>query len=333
MSDKISGPSAARARHVDSDDGDRGGHIANNHAAEEARRAAALERVSAFAPQLQVTDAAPRPTRSLPPSVAAVVHPERSFARMGPLATEVLRLRAVLAKTGDPLLRTALATRAHQLSDQWCAMARAAGTKPPAGSFDPFHASDDELRAAVLWTEVGNTFPAASFGHPIDVQRFRDDLLMAMTLRTPGLLDRVIAANPRNRALVPLLEEELRRLGDTTGCRAGDTVDSLLLRRAELLAAARAKASEEDRARRYMGLDGRIGSAADLASYEAEQYILAANPGTTMGALLAATAAVSGGDVEAIRRAGDAGNAGEALGGGLAPKGHPRSGQSKEPRW
>lgn len=334
MTDRISASNGARARRVDdSDDAPSGGRADTDHHAQEARRAAALDRVSTFAPQLQLTGAAPRPTTGLPPSVAAVVHPERSFVRMAPLATEVLRLRAELAKTSDPLLRTALATRARQLSDQWCAMARAAGMKPPAGSFDPFHASDDELRNAVLWTEVGNTFPVASFGHPVDVQRFRDDVLTAMTLRTPGLLDRVIAANPRNPALVPLLEEELRRLGDTSGCRPGDTVESLLARRAELLSAARAKADEADRSRKYIGLDGRIGTAEDLASYETEQYILAVNPGTTMGSLLAATAAASGGDVEAIRRAGSAGNQAERLGGGFGKKGDPKSGQAMPPRW
>ena len=269
--------------------------------------------------------------RALPTDLVEKVHPERSFRSLEPLATEVLRLRRELARTDDPVTRAALGVRIRQLGDQWCAMARAAGLSPPPASFDPYRASDAELKNAILWTEVGNCFPTGSFASPVHPDRFRDDILSAWTLRTPGMLEKVVAADPRNPALVPLLRAELARLGDRDGCRAGDTVEELLARRAQLLGAARAVHAEPDQL--YIGLDGRIGTKDALGRYEAEQYLLAINPGTTMGALLAAVAATSGGDVEAIRRSGAAGNAAEALGQGKAPTGDMSTGTKKEQRW
>lgn len=268
------------------------------------------------------------------------VRPEQAPAQLVSLATEVLKQRAELAKLTDATARAASHARIAQLSSQWCQAAAAAGLKPPGPNFDPQRCSRDELQNALLWTEVGNCFPVGTFGHAINPENYRNDVLSAWVLQSPGMLDRVIAANPGDARLVPLLEADLRRLGDKNGCRPDDTIESLVARRSELLAKTAKETAVSDK-QLYMGLDGRVGTADSLAKYEGQQYLLALNPGTTTGALLAAVALAEGGGVEEMRRAGATGNAVESLGSqaikhrdahGAMSNGKGESAQSTKPR-
>jgi hypothetical protein len=244
-----------------------------------------------------------------PPSVQAAARTAAPSgkAELDRLTVDVLRLRAELARTTNPKARGELSARIGRLSAAWCDGARAAGLKPPPDSFDPFRASDEDLKNALLWTEVGNTFPLGAFSHPTDPNRFRDDILAAWAVRVPGVLDRVIAANPNDPRLVPMLEASLRRLGDPSGCEPGETVQSLVKRRADRLAARSLAAADEASKRITIGLDGRIGTAEAIDGYETVQYILAMNPGTTTGSLLASAAAWRGGDIDDMRHCGELG--------------------------
>jgi hypothetical protein len=113
------------------------------------------------------------------------------------------------------------------------------------------------------------------------------------------------------------LRSELVQLGDTQGCTDHDTVDSLTARRDHLLLARQAAADDAEAKRKYIGLDGHVGTADELARYELEQRMIAANPGSGTGALLAGLASMRGGSVDDIRAAGEAGNLVEGIGGGV----------------
>jgi hypothetical protein len=234
---------------------------------------------------------------------------------MAETAAEVMRLRAEKAKTSAPEVAGVLQARIATLSNQWCAQARAAGMKPPTDSFDAFRATDEQLRSAILWTEVGNTYPVSALQD--GGAHFRDELLLAHAVRSPVLLGQLVERmKDHPERLIPALHRELQRLGDTRPCSPNDTVDSLLARRSEALRlqsnGANAHAADEARQRVTIGVDGRVGKLEDVITSEMEQQILAANPGTTLGAVLAATSA---GDVEGMRRRGKLGNAVEGVAG------------------
>lgn len=287
-----------------------------------ARTSAAMSRA------LPVSD---RP-RGAPPNpvdafYASVLHPDRAFQTLGSLGEEVLRLRAIkngeeaLGMRGNPDLAAAAGRRAAELTRQWCRMAEAKGMSPPDDSFVPAFASDHEVRRAVLWANVANVYPARALAAD-GGDRYRNDVMTAWCLRSPRIADaflaRLVAADPARARTV--LEGEVRRLGDRNGCKDGDTVASLLARRTELLGFGSTKANDASRSRLGTGLDGRSGNADALEGYDTEQYLLAMNPGTTFGGILASIAATrSGGDVSSIRASGAAGNAIESLGDGVNP--------------
>ncbi|MBX3217827.1 MAG: hypothetical protein KF850_37820 [Labilithrix sp.] len=258
---------------------------------------------------------------SLPASwaIAAIVRPEREPAGMPALAAEVLRLRAEGTRTREPELGRAIAARVATLSSEWRQLARAKGMQPPDDTFAPFRATDEELTSAILWTFVGDRLPVSAFQD--SGARYRDELLLAHAVRSPTLLPAL--ADTKDPRLAAALYKELERLGDARPCAAGDTIPSLLARRAELLRlrdnGAAARADDEARKQITLGADGRVGAAESIALYEMEQHILAANPGTTLGAILAATQA---GDLEGMRRAGQAGNMVEGVAGGFGRAKH-----------
>jgi len=113
------------------------------------------------------------------------------------------------------------------------------------------------------------------------------------------------------------LYAELARFGDTTGCRETDTLDSLKRRLQGLQAAAIAKRDAIDSARLNMGRDGKAGTSDDLDAYELGEWVIAMNPGTTTGSLLAAVSAAQGGSLDDVRTAGQAGAVIEGLAGGV----------------
>ncbi len=123
--------------------------------------------------------------------------------------------------------------------------------------------------------------------------------------------------NAREQKVMEDLRAELADLGDTTGCKADDTVRSLLERRDCLMAQRVAENEKREGSRSSMGLDGHAGSRDEVERYEAEQWIRAVNPGSGAGVVFAAIAAARGGSVEDVRAAGEAGNVVEVVAGGV----------------
>lgn len=231
---------------------------------------------------------------------------------MDAIASEVLGLRAERRSTTDPLKARALDEKIHALSCRWCELARARGMKPPTDSFDPSRASDAELASALLWTEVGNTYPVGAL---VDGGvRFQRELHLALIVRSPFLLNEAIAKGMKNDpALLSAMYKELRRLGDDRPCAATDTLESLAARRAEILRRREADRIAEERSQKVIGLDGRIGTPGQVTSYELEQGLIAANPGSLLGTIGAGISASRGGSIEDRRKAGQAGNAADGL--------------------
>lgn len=87
----------------------------------------------------------------------------------------------------------------------------------------------------------------------------------------------------------------------STRCRAGGAS----LREADRVA--------EERSQKVIGLDGRIGTPGQVTSYELEQGLIAANPGSFLGTIGAGISASRGGSIEDRRKAGQAGNAADGL--------------------
>jgi hypothetical protein len=69
----------------------------------------------------------------------------------------------------------------------------------------------------------------------------------------------------------------------------------------------------EERSQKVIGLDGRIGTPGQVTSYELEQGLIAANPGSFLGTIGAGISASRGGSIEDRRKAGQAGNAADGL--------------------
>ncbi len=244
---------------------------------------------------------------------------------MAELGTEILSLRSTLTNSLAEPERAEREARLRTLSSEWCALARSYGMKPPSESFDPFRASRRELTEAIAWTEFGNTFPVRALAD--GGKLYKEQLVLAHVVRSPALLGQAAAAFEREPSkLLGALYKELHRLGDNTPCKPDDTVASLIARRSNLVRLeanrAAAETAEEERRRPTLGLDGRVGSAETIARYELEQQIAAANPGTPLGAFLASQYA---GDTEAMRHAGELGNAvTEAFHGAKEPRHAPR---------
>lgn len=93
------------------------------------------------------------------------------------------------------------------------------------------------------------------------------------------------------------LYAQLAKFGDTSGCRAGDTVDSLRARVAELALAKGIKWDEAEAMRLSVGLDYKTGTAEGVAAYTLGEALKAINPGSGTGILFAAAAAMRGGSV------------------------------------
>lgn len=163
-----------------------------------------------------------------------VLHPHWKPDTLDRLGDEILRLRAVVPAPDDAALKTALASRLTELTNDWCAKARAAGMAPPPNGFNPYTASDRALQSAFLWMTVAGVVPLDSASHDGGLE-LREDMLEAIALRTPGLGEQLIesyAGDPVAQRVI--LERELFRLGQPM-CRAGDTNEQLIVRRAQLL--------------------------------------------------------------------------------------------------
>lgn len=195
-------------------------------------------------------------------------------------------------------------------------MARAEGLEPPKASFNPAHATDRELANAVLWTEIGHSFPLGTMTHPIDPDRFRADVLREQLIRSPDVLRAYVGEHVDNPKVMPLLREALVRAGDKTPCRADETPRVLLQQLSMLRPSQSAplqKANADDK-QLYMGLDGRVGTKEQLDAYELGEYVKAMQSETSFGSIAAGVTAVKGGSVEDMRRAGEAGDFLQRLG-------------------
>jgi hypothetical protein len=229
----------------------------------------------------------------------------RAFKDTIPLGAEILRLRR------EPMAPN---ERIAQLADQWCAMARSLGHPPPTASFDPYAASDDELRWAHGWILIGGTLPVAA-AMTDGGARFRDDVFAAAALRTPGFGEALIAAYADNPgAQRVLLEREVKRLGGAKQCRGDESIDDLKSLRARLLIASQATAPDT---RLHIGLDGKVGTFDALVDYEFQQRAIAMNPSTS-GAVVAGIVAKAGGTTTTIRASGALATGVEGVASGVA---------------
>jgi len=247
--------------------------------------------------------------------IDSVVHPHRKPDTLDRLGDEILRLRAIVPAPADAALKQALAARVAELTNDWCAKARAAGMAPPPNGFTPYAASDRELKGAFLWMTVAGVVPLDAASHDGGLE-LREDMLEAVALRTPGLGEQLIesyASDPGAQRV--LLERELFRLGQPM-CSASETNEQLIVRRAQLLRKDHEAVNAPDPKQRTIGLDGLQGTLQTAVDYEIEQRILAMNPGTTTGAI--AATAFRNGSVEDMRAAGTFGNAVEGIAGAVA---------------
>lgn len=281
---------------------DPGGQVARSNAKKAEANNANNEWLPQFVESAPIRYPLPLVSGAAPPAV----NPK---AVLADATEEIVRLRNTPGS--DP-------SKLHQLQTAWLEKAHAAGMKEPSASFSPWTASNAELGNALLFTHVGGVFPLDAVRHDGGLQ-FREDIFEAFALRTRGLDDAVIdsyAAEPSTQRAI--LERELHRLGAASQCTGKESIEDLRLRRAKLVNAV--QRPEENR-QLYMGLDGKVGTFDALVDYELEQRALASNPGTTLGSLTAAVAAVRGGDTGRIRAAGALGNAIQAAAAGIAPPG------------
>jgi len=247
--------------------------------------------------------------------IASVVHAHGRPDTLEEVGAELLRLRSLTPPSTDTALKSAIAARTTELTNQWCAKARAAGMAPPPSGFNPYAASDRDLQSAFLWMTVAGVVPLDAASHDGGLE-LREDTLEAVALRTPGLGEQLIesyADDPATQRV--LLERELHRLGQPM-CRETDTNEQLIVRRAQLLRQQHEAVNAPNPQQRVIGLDGLQSTLATAVDYEIEQRIIAMNPGTTTGAL--AATAFRNGSVEDMRAAGTLGNAVEALAGSVA---------------
>ncbi len=231
-------------------------------------------------------------TAPAPAMITKAAAPRR---RLASLTKDVLARRDDVTQGGGSASVRALA----DARTAWCTEAGRSGLKPPPGSFDPARASDAELGAAVLWTEIGGALPLHSFAD--GGTSYRDDLRLASQARSPFEL-RVAPNDPELRAAC---HRELARVGADTAPRPEETVASL----ADRIALARQSAAEKSRGetpRTFIGASGRVGSEEAVAAADFEAYLSAMAPGTTTGVIFASFHA---GDLDGMRKAGELGNA------------------------
>ena len=255
--------------------------------------------------------------------INAVVRPSGTPTDVRGLTLEIFRLKSEGRTAQEPSLRGAITARVTELQRLWCGAASDAGLKAPTGLLS-VRASDAETDNSLLWLEAGGVIPSSALA--TGESAYRAQLYDFAALRDPTTARAAIATHEGNPGVqMQLLRVQLLRLGDSRGCVTGDTVLSLEQRVNEALArrdsAARTRADADEGANARMdciGVDGQRGMAEELARYELRERILAINPGTTTGSILASVAAARGGSLDDVRRAGESGNLLEGLGGGLA---------------
>lgn len=252
------------------------------------------------------------------PEIAAVVHPERRFTELSGLTNEILRLESESVAGRAPGITSAVKTRLASLRAEWTTMAERAGLAPPQARLDPITATPKEMARAYLWTHAGGVVPRGELeadGGAAYLRSVRD----ATTLQTKGFDALVDLYRAEPNVQKDLLRRELVRLHDTRPASESDSVDFLAARRRQLVtgAAMATTIAEQEAARtqKTIGLDGFVGTAETVEAYEREQKIAAANPGSTLGTLLAVW--LGNGDVQRMRAAGGLGNAIEGVGGGV----------------
>jgi|GEM_PF-7002662 len=247
--------------------------------------------------------------------IESVTRPNAKLGTLADVTTELLRLRQLKIPASDSALKHAVAARQHALTSVWLEKAKANGMREPPAGFSPWTASNADLGSAFLFTHVAGVVPLDAARHDGGA-RFREDVLEAFALRTPGLDDVLLdsyASEPSTQR--HLLERELRRVGGDAQCKPGASVDEMRLRRAQLLAGDRRIAEDKTL---YIGLDGRVGTFDALVTYELEQRVRASNPGTTLGTLSATAATARGKDTEQIRAAGQLGNSVQDIANGVS---------------
>lgn len=251
------------------------------------------------------------------PEIAAVVHPERRFTELSGLTSEILRLESESVAGHGPAITSAVKTRLASLRAEWTTMAERAGIAPPQARLDPITATPKEVARAYLWTHAGGVVPRGELeadGGAAYLRSVRD----ATTLQTKGFDALIDLSRAEPSVQKDLLRRELARLHDTRPANESDSVDFLAARRRQLVAgvamATTIAEQEAARTQKTIGLDGFVGTAESVDAYEREQKLAAANPGSTLGTLLAVW--LGNGDVQRMRAAGGLGNAIEGVAGG-----------------
>ncbi|AKV04310.1 hypothetical protein AKJ09_10973 [Labilithrix luteola] len=251
------------------------------------------------------------------PEIAAVVHPERRFSELSGLTNEILRLESESVAGHAPAITSAVKARLASLRAEWTTMAERAGIAPPQARLDPTTATSKEVARAYLWTHAGGGVPRSELeadGGAAYLRSVRD----ATILQTKGFDALVDLYRAEPNVQKDLLRRELARLHDTRPASESDSVDFLAARRRQLVAGAALATTvaehEAARTQKTIGLDGVVSTAEGVEAYEREQKLAAANPGSTLGTLLAVW--LGNGDVQRMRAAGGVGNAVEGVAGG-----------------
>ena len=244
---------------------------------------------------------------------------EEARKRADAAAHARMRVHLSIARPRVPMAQRIAGQTADTAADRqrrWVESAKAAGMKPPGQyGIDPTKATDAEIANALLWMDRGGVVPMDRLmsGGP---EAYRRELVEELVLRKPGGLETLLTIHRDEATRRELVTRAMRRAGIDATCRAGDTAQTMLARYYAALAEKKRAGDAAVAALPVLGDDGlHFANAADAKRYEVAQRVAAMNPGTTMGSIASAYAAMTGASLEQIRGAGQAGN---GLEGGLS---------------
>lgn len=239
---------------------------------------------------------------------ATLVGQSRRFTDLASLTVEIFRLKKESTNPAhDSATRAALSQQIVMRQSEWVGRAKASGLREPTAALDAMGAKPAEVASAFMWSEAGGVVPRAELERD-GGRAFRASVRDAMTLRMSGFDALLELHRGRPNEQRALLVRSLRDLGIPVP--AGDpSIETLRALREETLlsrsTSALRKEREEARRQVYIGLDGYVGTAERLDRYEREHALAAANPGSTLGSILATYV---GSDTERARAWGQIGD-------------------------
>lgn len=253
-----------------------------------------------------------------PSPFAAVTGSDRTFTDTKALGPEIFRLKEEAGRQDGPL-RAAVQQQIVMRQAEWVAKAKSESLREPAGVLDPVRATPSEVANAFLWSEAGGVIPRDELARD-GGRAFLTSVRDAVVRQTHGFEAMLDLHAGRPNEQTALLGRELQRLG--VSFPADANVDALRgLWQGTTLARSRAELNREQVAegrQLYIGLDGHVGTADGMDTYERQQALAAMSPGTTLGSMMATFSCIAQGgiDLERMRAMGNAGSAVEGMLGG-----------------